>query len=70
MVQKGFIEINYELCTGCRLCEIACSLEKESGVTPEISRIKVYQFWPGPVDVPAICRLCSDHPAADQQHGH
>jgi len=62
MPQKGYIEVNYNICTGCRLCEIACSFAKESVVNPAASRIKVYQFWPGPIDVPALCRNCSDHP--------
>jgi Fe-S-cluster-containing hydrogenase component 2 len=62
MAEKGFIEVNYNICTGCRLCEIACSLAKEGVVNPEASRIKVYQFWPGPLDIPAVCRNCSDHP--------
>ena len=65
MAQKGLIEINYDLCTGCRLCEMTCSLTKEKVIRPEVSRIKVYQFWPGPVDVPAVCRLCSDHPCVE-----
>lgn len=62
MAENGFIEVNYNICTGCRLCEIACSLTKEGVVSPEASRIKVYQFWPGPLDIPAVCRNCSDHP--------
>jgi len=62
MAQKGYIEVNYNVCTGCRLCEIACSVAKEGAVNPETSRIKVYQFWPGPIDIPAVCRNCSDHP--------
>lgn len=62
MAQKGFIEVDYNVCTGCRLCEFACSLAKEGIVNPETSRIKVYQFWPGPIDIPAVCRSCSDHP--------
>ena len=59
MAQTGYLEVNYNICTGCRLCEIACSHTKEGVINPEASRIKVYQFWPGPIDIPAICRLCS-----------
>jgi len=62
MADKGFIEVNYNVCSGCRLCEIACSLAKEGAVGPEASRVKVYSFWPGPIDIPARCRNCSDHP--------
>lgn len=62
MAKKGYIEVNYNICTGCRLCGIACSLVREGCISPEASRIRVYPFWPGPIDVPAICRNCSDHP--------
>jgi Fe-S-cluster-containing hydrogenase component 2 len=48
-------------CTGCRLCEVACSLKKEGAVWPEASRIRVYELFPG-VDVPHTCAQCRDYP--------
>ncbi len=59
---RGNLEVNYDLCTGCRLCEIACSLKKEGRVIPEASRIKVYQFPPGYIDIPAVCHRCPTYP--------
>lgn len=56
--RRGSIEINYAACTGCRLCETACSLFHEGAVWPEASRIRVEQFYPGPLDVPVICHRC------------
>lgn len=56
------VAINFRLCTGCRLCEIACSLVKTGTIYPATSRIRVYQFDPGPIDVPVVCSQCSDHP--------
>ncbi len=52
------IEIGYASCTGCRLCETACSLFHEGTVWPEASRIRVEQFYPGPLDIPVICHRC------------
>jgi Fe-S-cluster-containing hydrogenase component 2 len=47
-----------ETCTGCKLCEIACSQEKEGGVVwPAASRMKVYQYPPC-VEFPVACYLC------------
>ena len=38
------IKIEVDKCVGCRLCEIACSLQhSESKVNPQISRIRVFQ---------------------------
>lgn len=62
LVSKPTIAVNPMLCTGCRLCEIACSLTKTGMIQPAMSRIRVYQFEPGPVDIPAVCHQCSDHP--------
>lgn len=58
----GTIEVCHELCHGCRSCEIACSIRHEGAVNPEASRIRVYQFDPGPLDIPVLCRQCSDYP--------
>ena len=35
-------EINSELCTGCRLCEVACSFHHHRTFDPEVSSIKIY----------------------------
>ena len=60
-IENGF-DINYQLCKGCRRCEIACSVKKGGTINPAVSRIRVYQFYPGPIDVPIVCRLCSTRP--------
>ena len=57
------LEIDYSLCTGCRLCEIACSLKKEGTIFPEVSRIRIHQFHQGLVEIPAVCAVCSDCPS-------
>ncbi|MHA1665303.1 MAG: 4Fe-4S dicluster domain-containing protein [Candidatus Njordarchaeales archaeon] len=52
------------LCTGCRLCEVACSITKENTIWPEASRIRILEFFPG-VDVPFLCAQCDDYPCVD-----
>ncbi|MEK7848255.1 MAG: 4Fe-4S dicluster domain-containing protein, partial [Chloroflexota bacterium] len=49
------------LCTGCRLCEIACSLFHRGAVNPEGSRVWVVEDWDRSLYEPHICQLC--HPA-------
>jgi carbon-monoxide dehydrogenase iron sulfur subunit len=44
-------------CTGCKLCEIACSLEKVGQVWPWRSRIRVYQY-PPMIEFPVACYQC------------
>ncbi len=48
---------NIASCTGCRLCEVACSLIKEQKIQPGISRISVRQYYPG-VEFPVACYQC------------
>ena len=62
---NGTIDVKHQLCSGCRLCEIACSIAKEGKVYPAAARVRVAQVFPGPVDVPVLCHRCSDHPCLE-----
>ena len=59
-----WIKRNYELCSGCRRCEIACSLFHEGEIWPEASRVRVFMFIPG-VEVPHLCFQCKDYPCVE-----
>jgi len=48
-------------CSGCRKCEIACSLFHEKRIWPEASRIRVFMLVPG-AEVPHFCVQCEDYP--------
>jgi len=52
---------DFSRCSGCRLCEVACSLKHEGVIWPEASRVKVFEFAPG-VLVPHLCLQCPDYP--------
>lgn len=56
-----WIERFYERCSGCRRCEIACSLLHEGRIWPEASRIRIFMLIPG-VEVPHLCFQCEDYP--------
>jgi len=59
---QATLEVRPELCIGCRACEIACAIRHEGGVWPAAARIRVYQFPPGPLDIPVFCCQCCDYP--------
>jgi carbon-monoxide dehydrogenase iron sulfur subunit len=44
-------------CTGCRLCELMCSLEHVNVFNPDRARIRVVSF-DGGLDLPATCIQC------------
>jgi Fe-S-cluster-containing hydrogenase component 2 len=48
-------------CSGCRKCEIACSLHHEKRIWPEASRIRVFMLVPG-AEFPHFCVQCEDYP--------
>ena len=57
----SYIAVDYAKCTGCRNCEVECSLFHEKKLDLSKSRIHVYYFNP-PVDVPSLCAKCNDAP--------
>ena len=58
-MQRRFIVPDPEKCTGCGICELACSAVKEGGFNPLLSRIRTVRVEPL-VNMPIACRLCED----------
>lgn len=48
-------------CTGCRMCELACSMVKEGAFAPLLSRIRNVRIEPV-VQMTVSCQLCQDPP--------
>ncbi len=62
--ERVWIDRNYANCSGCRRCEIACSLYHEGRIWPEASRIRVFMIVPG-VEIPHFCFQCEDYPCVE-----
>ncbi len=60
MTERMVLGVIYENCTGCRLCELACSLKHEGKVSPALSRIKVITTPELGVAAPVYCVQCKD----------
>jgi carbon-monoxide dehydrogenase iron sulfur subunit len=58
---KKRLRVDYTRCTGCHLCEIACSLYNDGICNPTISKICVIQ-WEEAIDFPLVCHQCEDAP--------
>ena len=60
------LKISYEKCTGCKSCEVACSLFNEGHMNPSKSRISVIIFIEGKYTLPfnfvSTCKQCADAP--------
>jgi len=57
--QKNFF-VNAEVCTGCGLCELACSVFKEGESNPNKSRIRIERRMFDGLMISRLCRNCRD----------
>ncbi|MEM2888630.1 MAG: 4Fe-4S dicluster domain-containing protein [Candidatus Bathyarchaeia archaeon] len=62
--ERVWIARDYLRCSGCRRCEIVCSLSHEGKIWPEASRIRVFMLLPG-VEIPHLCVQCHDYPCVE-----
>lgn len=51
-----------EKCTGCKVCEMICSLHHEDEINPIKSRIHVISWEDEGIDIPMTCQQCEDPP--------
>ncbi len=57
----ALIECRWDLCIGCGLCEIACSLKHFGVINRELSRIRIFRYLlPVPKSVQNLCCQCSE----------
>ncbi|MDF1552678.1 MAG: 4Fe-4S dicluster domain-containing protein [Deferrisomatales bacterium] len=54
------IMVDQEKCTGCRLCEMVCSVNKEGAANPARSRIKVIKWETEGFYLPMFCQHCDE----------
>jgi Fe-S-cluster-containing hydrogenase component 2 len=63
-VNEAALIINVNKCTGCRICELICSLRKEGSCSAKGSMVRVLKLEEKGVDLPLLCIHCSDPPCA------
>ena len=56
------LSINYQKCTGCRLCELVCSVSHDGISNPARSRIRVMKWEAEGLYIPMSCQQCQDAP--------
>jgi len=57
--ERKFVGTDFDKCTGCRVCELVCALEREKTFDPKLSRIRVLRLHEL-VNLPVTCRFCED----------
>lgn len=54
--------VDEKVCSGCRTCELACSLKHEAAFAPELARVWVEKDEAAGIDRPHACRQCGVAP--------
>ncbi len=67
LIVVQFIDVNHSVCTGCRECEVVCSLYHFGECNPEKSAIRVVRVEKdGLVEaVPLVCQQCEQAPCIE-----
>ena len=66
MSYKRIFHVYPEACTGCRICELVCSLNREkTGINPKKSMIRIHEDPEKGIYIPTTCHLCSDTPCIE-----
>ena len=52
--------IDPEKCTGCRTCEVVCSLSHEQRCNPAESRISIVKYHDAGIAIPMTCQNCQE----------
>ena len=56
--QQKVLVVDQEKCTGCRLCELVCSVHHTGSSNPSRARIKVVKWEHVGIYLPMICNHC------------
>ncbi len=59
------VVVDYEKCTGCRNCEMACSVFHAQVCNPTKSAVRIVKWEGEGLEVPVICQQCEDPACAN-----
>lgn len=54
------IHVDINKCTGCRMCETACTMYHTGRVNRNMARIKVINLFHSGIDGPVVCQQCKE----------
>ncbi|MCX6000039.1 MAG: 4Fe-4S dicluster domain-containing protein [Chloroflexi bacterium] len=59
---KKMLIVDYTKCTGCRRCEVVCSVKKTATSNPARARIAIVKWESICVETPILCQQCETAP--------
>ncbi len=60
MTDRCFIKTNFDLCTGCCLCQLACSMRLLGGYNPHRALLKIEHARENLYHFPTVCNQCAN----------
>ena len=60
MTQRMFIKTNFDLCTGCSICQLACSQRLLGGYNPGRALIRIKHVEENLYHFPTVCNQCDN----------
>jgi Fe-S-cluster-containing dehydrogenase component len=54
--------VDPDRCTGCKVCEMVCSLYNENEINPIKARIHIISWEDEGIDIPMVCQQCENPP--------
>lgn len=60
MPNKCYIKTNFDLCTGCSLCQLACSARLLGGYNPHRALLKIKHRSENLYHFPVVCNQCTN----------
>jgi carbon-monoxide dehydrogenase iron sulfur subunit len=64
-MMSRILAVDYERCTGCRNCEMACSVFHKEACNPTKSAVRIVKWEREGLHVPIICQQCEDPACAN-----
>jgi carbon-monoxide dehydrogenase iron sulfur subunit len=64
-MMNKILVVDYEKCTGCRNCEMACSVFHVQACNPTKSAVRIVKWEREGLNVPVICQQCEEPACAN-----
>ena len=61
---EKILAVDHQKCTGCRLCELVCTVMHDGVSNPARSRIRIVKWEAEGRYVPIVCQQCEDAPCS------
>ena len=57
---SSFIHIHFDKCTGCSICQLACSMDLTGGYNPGRARLEIRRQKENLYHLPVVCNQCEN----------